>query len=61
MAVATHALCSWRCTGLGENRRLVADEPAVEFEKSPVEVHRDVRRITSLIILEESIEYASNE
>ena len=29
----------------GKNRRLVADEP-VEFEKQPVEVHRDLRKFT---------------
>ena len=43
---------------LGENRRLVTDEP-VEFEKSPVEVG-DLRRITNHFggIY---IEYTSNE
>ena len=43
--------------GLGKNRRLVIDEP-VELEKWPVEV-QDFRK--SPIILEESVEYTSNE
>jgi hypothetical protein len=30
---------------IGENRKLVIDEP-VEFEKQPVEVHQDCRKIT---------------
>ena len=30
---------------IGENQQLVTDEP-VEFEKSPVEVHQDCRKIT---------------
>ena len=37
-----------------QNRQLVTDVP-VEFERYPVEVHKDCRRIP--IILEESIEY----
>ncbi len=41
----------------GKNRQLLADEP-VEFKKYPIEV-QDFRKLT--IILEEFIEYTSNE